>query len=101
MASLPQFPPFNVHAEGSTSTRWKKWKDRLDNLLVAMNITNANRKKALLLHYAGEEVHNIFSKLTLAPHCTELLQNVLNHLSGTYTCDCFRAKMLSFPFLIC
>ena len=68
MASLPQFPPFNVHAEGSTSTRWKKWKDRLDNLLVAMNITNANRKKALLLHYAGEEVHDMFSTLTLAPH---------------------------------
>ena len=67
MASLPQFPPFNVHAEGSTSTRWKKWKDRLDNLLVAMNITNANRKKALLLHYAGEEVHDMFSTLTLPP----------------------------------
>ena len=71
MALLPQFPPFNVHAEGSTSTRWKKWKDRLDNLLVAMNITNANRKKALLLHYAGEEVHDMFSTLTLAPHVGE------------------------------
>ena len=33
-----------------------------------MNITNANRKKALLLHYAGEEVHDMFSTLTLAPH---------------------------------
>ena len=32
-----------------------------------MNITNANRKKALLLHYAGEEVHDMFSTLTLPP----------------------------------
>jgi len=71
MALLPQFPPFNVHAEGSTSTRSKKWKDRLDNLPVAMNITNANGKKALLLHYAGEEVHDIFSTLTLAPYVGE------------------------------
>jgi translation initiation factor 4G len=36
-----------------------------------MNITNANRKKALLLHYAGEEVHDMFSTLTLAPHVGE------------------------------
>ena len=64
MASLQRFPPFNVHAEGSTSTRWKKWKDILDSLLVAMNITLANRQKALLPHYAGEEVHDIFNTLT-------------------------------------
>jgi hypothetical protein len=36
-----------------------------------MNITNANRKKALLLHYAGEDVHDMFSALTLAPHVGE------------------------------
>jgi hypothetical protein len=36
-----------------------------------MNITNANRKKALLLHYAGEEVHDMFSTLTLAAHVGE------------------------------
>ena len=36
-----------------------------------MNITHANRQKALLLHYAGEEVHDIFNTLTLAPHVGE------------------------------
>ena len=43
----------------------------------------------------------LLSEFALYIHCTELLQIVLNHLSGTYTCDCFRAKMLSFLFLIC
>ena len=71
MASLQQFPQFNVHAEWSTSTHCKKWKDILYNLLVAMNITHANRQKTLLLHYAGEEVHDIFNTLTLAPHVGE------------------------------
>lgn len=66
-ASLPPFPTFNVHDEGSTSVRWKRWKERLDNLLVALDIKDVARKKALLLHYAGDEVHDIFSTLTLAP----------------------------------
>ncbi|XP_069129130.1 uncharacterized protein [Argopecten irradians] len=64
--SLPQFPSFIVHGEGSTSVRWKKWKERLDILLVAMDvIENKERKKALLLHYAGEEVQDVFSTLPL------------------------------------
>ena len=67
MAALPEFPPFPVHAEGNTASRWKKWKDRFENLMVAMNITNKKRQKALLLHYAGEGVHDIFTTLTLDP----------------------------------
>lgn len=59
MAALPHFPTFVVHTEGSTATRWKKWKERFENLIVAMNITDKKRQKALLLHYAGEEVHDI------------------------------------------
>ena len=31
-----------------------------------MNITDKKRQKALLLHYAGEEVHDVFTTLTLA-----------------------------------
>ena len=34
--------------------------NRLDNLFVGLNITNDARKRALLLHYAGERVHEIF-----------------------------------------
>ena len=60
--ALPQFQPFDVHVdEGNAASRWKKWLERFDNLLVAMAVNDQPRKKALLLHYAGPEVHEIFS----------------------------------------
>lgn len=34
--------------------------------MVVLNISEKKRRKAILLHYAGEEVHDIFSTLTLA-----------------------------------
>lgn len=37
--------------------------ERFENLLLAMNITNAIGKKAMLLHYVGEEVNEIFDIL--------------------------------------
>ena len=45
------------------SKAWGKYVSRLENLLLAMNITSASRKKALLLHYVGEEVNEIFDTL--------------------------------------
>lgn len=43
----------------------------------------------------------LLSEFALYIHCTELLQIVLNLWSGIFTCDCFRAKMLFFLFLMC
>ncbi|XP_046857812.1 uncharacterized protein LOC124451232 [Xenia sp. Carnegie-2017] len=43
----------------------EKYVSRLENLLLAMNITNAARKKAMLLHYVGEEVNEIFETLEI------------------------------------
>ena len=38
----------------------KKWLQRFERLMVAMEITSEKRKRALLLHYAGtEEVDEI------------------------------------------
>ena len=63
--SLPVFESFPVHSEESTvGTRWKRWHARLENLTAALNITQKARKKALLLHYAGEEVFNIYDSFT-------------------------------------
>lgn len=63
MSSLPSFPPFSVH-ENAPDIRWKKWKLRLDNLILAMGVKNDKpRQRALLLHYAGEEVNEIFETL--------------------------------------
>nr|XP_034319592.1 uncharacterized protein K02A2.6-like [Crassostrea gigas] len=59
-SGLPVFPKFPVHAEGAIGTRWRKWVQRLENLFVGMKITDNKRKRALLLHYAGEEVYDIF-----------------------------------------
>lgn len=59
----PDFPPFSFHADGNAGTRWKKCLNRLERLLVALNITDEKRKRALLLHYAGTEVDEICDTL--------------------------------------
>ena len=64
MSALPSFPPFSVH-ENAPDVRWKKWKSRLDNLLLAMGVKDdKERRRALLLHFAGEEVNEIFEILS-------------------------------------
>ncbi|CAC5366652.1 unnamed protein product [Mytilus coruscus] len=60
--ALPVFPPFSIH-ESAADQRWKKWTKRLQNLLVGMNIKDKVRQRALLLHYAGAEVNDIFDTL--------------------------------------
>ncbi|XP_064463571.1 uncharacterized protein LOC135374561 [Ornithodoros turicata] len=61
---LPTFPPFNPHSDvSSLSPRWLKWIARFENFLLAANITDPARKRAMLLHYAGEEVYDVFQTL--------------------------------------
>ena len=38
--------------------------NRLESVLVGMDIKDVKRKRALLLHYAGEDVNDIFETLT-------------------------------------
>ena len=60
---LPYFPPFDVDTEPtSLGTRWKKWLRRFDNFLVALDVSDT-RQRAMLLHFAGERVDNIFDTL--------------------------------------
>jgi hypothetical protein len=61
---LPTFPPFDVHADGNTGHRWKKWLGRFERLLVAMNITDKKQQRAMLLHFAGPAVDEIFDTLS-------------------------------------
>ena len=59
--SLPDFPSFDIHTElSATGLRWKKWVERFENLLVVIDIAEAKRKKALLLHYAGPDVQEVY-----------------------------------------
>ena len=59
--SLPVFEKFDVKNGGSNlAISWKKWLARFENLVLALGITTDPRKRALLLHYAGEEVYDIY-----------------------------------------
>ena len=62
--ALPHFPLFDISDEpGAKGPRWKKYITRFKNLMVAMNITDAARQRALLLHYIGEDTNEIFDTL--------------------------------------
>ena len=52
--SLPVFPKFEVNGDSASMGHSK-----LINFFVAMKIDSHKRKKALLLHYAGDEVFEI------------------------------------------
>jgi hypothetical protein len=62
--ALPSFPVFDPSPEvGAVGLRWKKWLSRFNNLMVALDISKSERKRALLLHYVGELVNDVFDTL--------------------------------------
>ena len=63
---LPTFPKFNVHEEEhSVGVRWEKYLHKLENLFVGLNIEAKKRRKALLLHFAGDAVFDIYETVGL------------------------------------
>ena len=62
-AVLPTFPESDVTNTSTQTVRWMKWLSRFRNLLIVMNVTYKKRKRALLLHYAGEATNEIFDML--------------------------------------
>ena len=49
--TLPHFPCFDLDSDLiSIGSRWKKYICRFENLLVAIDVDDDARKKALLLH---------------------------------------------------
>ena len=59
--SLPPYPTFDYASDKSnTGPRWERWVSRLENLFVGLKIENDDCKRALLLHYAGEGVYDIY-----------------------------------------
>ena len=65
-SALPHFDKFPVHEEEHTAgTRFKKYIARFELLMTAMDLDDEpKRKKALLLHYAGGEVYDIYDTFT-------------------------------------
>ncbi|RUS68861.1 hypothetical protein EGW08_023376 [Elysia chlorotica] len=58
--ALPHFPSFRIREdELSAGTRWKKWIAKFENLVTALDITTDERKKALLIHFGGDEIFDL------------------------------------------
>ena len=62
---LPEFPRFSLNEDEmhSVGVRWKKYMSRFNNFLVALNINTEARKRALLLHYGGFSLQDIYESL--------------------------------------
>ena len=68
--NLPTFPEFELQPRDTTPICFEKYVKCLNNMFTAMNITQACQKKAMLLHYVGEETCDVFETLTI-PEPTE------------------------------
>ncbi|XP_064639559.1 uncharacterized protein K02A2.6-like [Lineus longissimus] len=65
MISLPNFASFDPHTDPTAiGPRWERWLARFERLFVGIGLTDPTRKRALLLHYAGPDVDEIFDTLT-------------------------------------
>ena len=84
-AILPEFPVFDPEIdETSVGIRWKKWLGCLENVLVALDITNKERKRAILLHYAGTKVSDIFFTLVLPEAGDDIYKKSVLALTGYF-----------------
>lgn len=61
MAQLPSLEPFECDGDStSVGLRWEKWKRALSMYLIAANVTDAERKRATLLHMGGLTLKEIY-----------------------------------------
>jgi len=66
LALAATISPFQADSDpATTAQRWKRWIDRFENLTIAINLTDATRMKALLLHLAGESVQDTYDGLVV------------------------------------
>ena len=61
--SLPDFPSSDTENPENIAIRWQRWFMRFENLLIALDIKDKKRNRALLLRYIGENMLNIFETL--------------------------------------
>ena len=62
LSGLGNFDPYSDPT--TLSLRWKEWLRRYERFLVAMDIKDDTRKRALLLYAAGNEVEKFFATLS-------------------------------------
>ncbi len=59
METVADIAVFSLEPTNSAGQRWESWVRRFENYIVAKNIQNDKRFKAMLLHYAGEAVFEL------------------------------------------
>ena len=62
-ASATDFPPFQPEPSDTAAARWGRYLRRFENFLVASDIDDKKRKRALLLHCVGDDVYTIFENI--------------------------------------
>ena len=83
-SSLPPFPPFKIREdELSAGTSWKNWITKYENLVIAMDITADQRKKALLIYYGGDKVYDLVE--TFSEESRESYETHKAELSNYFT----------------
>ena len=84
--NLPNFHEFELQPRETAPTRFDKYVKRLNNLFTAMNITKAEQKRAMMMHYVGEETCDVFETLAIPdpPEDSDVYQTTvqafINHL---------------------
>ena len=63
MTTIPPCPEFDVENQSNSAVRCEESVKRFNNLVTAMNLRDASCKRALLLHYVGGRVNDIFDTL--------------------------------------
>ena len=61
--NITQVANFDIHDESNLAQRWKKWKQSFKFYLTASGADNDSQMRALLLHFAGPDVQDIFMHL--------------------------------------
>eukprot|EP00919_Chromeraceae_sp_WS-2016_P022246 GHVR01052905.1.p1 GENE.GHVR01052905.1~~GHVR01052905.1.p1 ORF type:complete len:116 (+),score=14.12 GHVR01052905.1:213-560(+) len=59
------YPAFDVDGDPtSVAVRWTKWIAKFENYLLLMNIEEVKQQRALLLHFAGDRIYDIFGTIS-------------------------------------
>jgi len=61
--NVPPVEKFSLEDSSNVGQRWQKWKKSFNIYMTASGVTGDAQKRALLLHLAGPEVHDIFETL--------------------------------------
>ena len=65
----------------SLGHKWKSWRGEFENLMLALGVEDKKRMKALLLFYAGHEVHELYKTLITTDNAAEEYTAVADRLT--------------------